>query len=153
PRRDQSVADDQLRSRRWSEGCHQRIRSPEEWLGAGVRSEWWSRRRGRRRRAGRGARRISGRDETHFRRCRSRVRAQADRGVISCGVPLCDDEAPRLTTLSERTRKMMEPPTQQEFTETVREAFAFLRQFGFEEVSPHPHRAKNPFQVWFRADQ
>ena len=48
---------------------------------------------------------------------------------------------------------MMEPPTQQEFTETVREAFAFLRQFGFEEVSPHPHRAKEPFQVWFRADQ
>lgn len=48
---------------------------------------------------------------------------------------------------------MMEPPTQQEFTETVREAFAFLRQFGFEEVSPHPHRAKDPFQVWFRADQ
>ena len=48
---------------------------------------------------------------------------------------------------------MMEPPTQQEFTETVRAAFAFLRQFGFEEVSPHPHRAKNPFQVWFRADQ
>jgi len=49
--------------------------------------------------------------------------------------------------------KMMEPPTQQEFTETVRAAFAFLRQFGFEEVSPHPHRTKNPFQVWFRADQ
>ena len=48
---------------------------------------------------------------------------------------------------------MMQPPTQQEFTETVREAFAFLRQFGFEEVSPHPHRAKDPFQVWFRADQ
>ena len=48
---------------------------------------------------------------------------------------------------------MMEPPTQQEFTETVREAFAFLRQFGFEEVSPHPHRAKEAFQVWFRADQ
>ena len=47
----------------------------------------------------------------------------------------------------------MEPPTQQEFTETVREAFAFLRQFGFEEVSPHPHRAKDAFQVWFRADQ
>ena len=48
---------------------------------------------------------------------------------------------------------MLEPPTQQEFTETVREAFAFLRQFGFEEVSPHPHRAKEAFQVWFRADQ
>jgi hypothetical protein len=48
---------------------------------------------------------------------------------------------------------MMEPPTKQEFTATVREAFAFLRQFGFEEVSPHPHRAKDPFQVWFRADQ
>ncbi len=47
----------------------------------------------------------------------------------------------------------MEPPTQQEFTETVREAFAFLRQFGFQEVGPHPHRAKDPFQVWFRADQ
>ena len=58
-----------------------------------------------------------------------------------------------MTRLSERTREMMEPPTQQEFTETVRAAFAFLRQFGFEEVSPHPHRAKDPFQVWFRADQ
>ena len=50
-------------------------------------------------------------------------------------------------------RDAIKPPTQQEFTETVREAFAFLRQFGFEEVSPHPHRAKDPFQVWFRADQ
>src|SRR5215510_5420750 len=48
---------------------------------------------------------------------------------------------------------MREPPTQQEFTETVREAFAFLRQFGFEEVRPPPHRAKERFQVWFRADQ
>jgi hypothetical protein len=46
----------------------------------------------------------------------------------------------------------MEPPTLQEFTETVREAFAFLRQFGFDEASPPPHRAA-PFQVWFRADQ
>jgi hypothetical protein len=46
----------------------------------------------------------------------------------------------------------METPTPQEFTETVREAFAFLRQFGFEEVSPPPHRAA-PFQVWFRAEE
>ena len=47
----------------------------------------------------------------------------------------------------------MKPPTLQEFTETARVAFAFLRRFGFEEVSPPPHRAKNLFQVWFRADQ
>jgi len=46
---------------------------------------------------------------------------------------------------------MLEPPTQQEFTETVREEFTFLRQFGFQEVRPHPDRAKNRFQVWFRA--
>src|SRR5215510_717101 len=48
---------------------------------------------------------------------------------------------------------MLEPPTLQEFTETVREAFTFLGQFGFQEVRPHPHRAKDPFQVWFRAGQ
>lgn len=46
-----------------------------------------------------------------------------------------------------------EPPTLREFVETVREAFAFLRHFGFDEVNPPPHRAEEHFQVWFRADQ
>ena len=44
-------------------------------------------------------------------------------------------------------------PTRQEFVDTVRDAFAFLRQFGFSEVSPPSHRAREHFQVWFRADQ
>jgi hypothetical protein len=47
----------------------------------------------------------------------------------------------------------MTPPTEQQFIETVREAFAFLRPFGFNEVSPPPHREKDPFQVWFKAGQ
>ena len=47
----------------------------------------------------------------------------------------------------------METPTLQQFIETVREAFAFLQQFGFREVSPPPHRTGDSFQVWFRADQ
>jgi hypothetical protein len=47
----------------------------------------------------------------------------------------------------------MNPPTRQEFIETVREAFAFLRRFGFVEVSPPPHRATDPFQVWFKVGQ
>jgi hypothetical protein len=49
--------------------------------------------------------------------------------------------------------EIMEPPALRGFTETVRGAFAFLRQFGFEEVSPPTHRAQNPFQIWFKADQ
>lgn len=44
-------------------------------------------------------------------------------------------------------------PTPQEFVETVRDAFAFLRPFGFSEVSPPSHRGREQFQVWFRADQ
>jgi len=50
-------------------------------------------------------------------------------------------------------RETIKPPTRQEFVETVRDAFAFLRQFGFSEVSPPPHRGPEDFQVWFRADQ
>ena len=50
-------------------------------------------------------------------------------------------------------QKTIEPPTPREFIEAVREAFAFLRNFGFDEVSPPPHRAEERFQVWFRADQ
>lgn len=46
----------------------------------------------------------------------------------------------------------IEPPTLQEFIQTVRDAFAFLQQFGFSEVSPPPHR-KELFQVWFRANE
>jgi hypothetical protein len=53
------------------------------------------------------------------------------------------------TTMSETIK----PPTRQEFVTTVRDAFAFLRKFGFGEVSPPSHRAKEHFQVWFRADQ
>lgn len=44
-------------------------------------------------------------------------------------------------------------PTRQEFVQTVREAFAFLRRFGFCEVPPRSHRRREHFQVWFRADQ
>ena len=47
----------------------------------------------------------------------------------------------------------IEPPTLREFIEAVREAFAFLRNFGFDEVPPPPHRAEERFQVWFSADQ
>jgi hypothetical protein len=47
----------------------------------------------------------------------------------------------------------MTPPTREQFVETVREAFAFLQQYDFDEVSPPPHRANEPFQVWFRAER
>jgi hypothetical protein len=47
----------------------------------------------------------------------------------------------------------IEPPTLLEFIQTVRDAFAFLQQFGFSEVSPPPHRGKERFQVWFRANE
>ena len=56
----------------------------------------------------------------------------------------------RLNSMEART---MGCPTLQQFIETVTEAFAFLQQFGFREVSPPPHRAGESFQVWFRADQ
>jgi hypothetical protein len=51
---------------------------------------------------------------------------------------------------------MKEPnnaPTLQEFVQTVREAFAFLRRFGFCEVRPPSDRRTEHFQVWFRAGQ
>lgn len=47
----------------------------------------------------------------------------------------------------------MNPPTRQQFVDTVRDAFAFLLPFGFDEVSPPPHRATDPYQVWFKAGQ
>ena len=47
----------------------------------------------------------------------------------------------------------IEPPALREFLETVRDAFAYLGQFGFSEVSPPPHRGEEPFQVWFRANE
>src|SRR3954468_13656449 len=47
----------------------------------------------------------------------------------------------------------IDPPTLPEFLQTVRDAFAFLQQFGFSEVSPPPHRRKEQFQVWFRANE
>ena len=50
-------------------------------------------------------------------------------------------------------QETIEPPTLREFIAAVREAFAFLRSFGFDEVTPPPHRAEERFQVWFRADQ
>src|SRR3954467_13913182 len=50
-------------------------------------------------------------------------------------------------------KEPLKPPTRQEFVETVRDAFAFLRQFGFSEVSPPSHRGEDHLQVWFRADQ
>ena len=46
----------------------------------------------------------------------------------------------------------IEPPTLPQFMQTVRAAFAFLQPFGFREISPPPHRAKERFQVWFRAN-
>jgi len=47
----------------------------------------------------------------------------------------------------------MTSPTRETFLETVREAFAFLRQYGFAEVDPPSHRANEPYQVWFRAER
>jgi hypothetical protein len=44
-------------------------------------------------------------------------------------------------------------PTLADFQTTARHAFAFLARFGFAETSTPPHRAHNPFQVWFRADR
>lgn len=46
----------------------------------------------------------------------------------------------------------IEPPTLPRFLQTVRTAFAFLQQFGFHEITPPPHRGKERFQVWFRAN-
>jgi len=42
-------------------------------------------------------------------------------------------------------------PTLSDFTTTVRDAFSFLGRFGFQEVTAPPHRAGDPFQIWFRA--
>jgi len=43
-------------------------------------------------------------------------------------------------------------PTLDEFLATCREALGYLNGFGFLEVSPPPHRNRNPYQVWFMAD-
>jgi len=43
-------------------------------------------------------------------------------------------------------------PTLDEFLATCREALGYLSGFGFLEVSPPPHRNRNPYQVWFMAD-
>jgi|SRR5262245_2474576 len=45
----------------------------------------------------------------------------------------------------------MTTPPLSEFCTAVREAFSFLRTFGFEEVAVPAHRSSNPFQIWFRA--
>lgn len=43
-------------------------------------------------------------------------------------------------------------PTLSDFLETCREALAYLKDFGFSEVSPPPHRYANPYAIWFKAD-
>jgi hypothetical protein len=48
---------------------------------------------------------------------------------------------------------VIKPPTLSEFIGTVREAFAFLGRFGFDEVGAPSHRGGDPFQLWFRADK
>ena len=44
-------------------------------------------------------------------------------------------------------------PTLDEFRATCHEALSFLAQYGFREVRPPRHRAADPFQVWFAADE
>jgi hypothetical protein len=43
-------------------------------------------------------------------------------------------------------------PSLSEFQATCRDAFGYLKGFGFVEVPPPSHRREDPFQVWFRAD-
>ena len=43
-------------------------------------------------------------------------------------------------------------PTLDEFLATCREALGYLSGFGFLEISPPSHRNRNPYQVWFMAD-
>ena len=44
-------------------------------------------------------------------------------------------------------------PTLDQFRDTSREALSFLTAYGFREVRPPRHRADDPFQVWFAADE
>lgn len=44
------------------------------------------------------------------------------------------------------------PPTLEEFLATCREALGYLKAYGFSEVPPPSHRARNPYAIWFRAD-
>jgi hypothetical protein len=46
---------------------------------------------------------------------------------------------------------MSTPPPHAEFTAAVRHNFSFLERFGFRELAPPPHRARDPFQIWFAA--
>lgn len=46
----------------------------------------------------------------------------------------------------------MQVPTRDEFIQRARSAFAFWERFDFREVKPPPQRMRNPFQVWFQAD-
>lgn len=43
------------------------------------------------------------------------------------------------------------PPSLEEFLATCREALAYLKDYGFSEVSPPSGRGNNPFAIWFRA--
>ena len=47
---------------------------------------------------------------------------------------------------------MSNPPSLSDFTATVREAFSFLGRFGFREVTAPSHRAADPFEIWFGAE-
>jgi hypothetical protein len=42
-------------------------------------------------------------------------------------------------------------PSLAEYAATVREAFAFLAECGFQEIVAPPHRRRDPFQIWFGA--
>lgn len=43
-------------------------------------------------------------------------------------------------------------PTLYEFLNTCRDELAYLKDYGFNEVSPPNHRSANKFEIWFRAD-
>ena len=43
------------------------------------------------------------------------------------------------------------PPSQAEFLAVAREAFAFLKAYGFAEVPAPEYRRRDPYQVWFQA--
>ena len=47
---------------------------------------------------------------------------------------------------------MSTPPSLSEFTAAVRQTFSFLGRFGFQEVAAPAHRAGDPFQIWFGAE-
>jgi hypothetical protein len=43
-------------------------------------------------------------------------------------------------------------PTLDEFLTICRQELSYLKEYGFTEVAPLPHRAGNKFELWFRAD-